>query len=67
MKFSPRIAVALKVALSILIALQTAFLLMATALLPGVRSVPIILGTGIAVDALALLIVFRAARRLEVR
>lgn len=63
MEFSPRIAAAFKVALGVLIALQTAFLLMATFLLPGVRSVPIILGTGIVVDVLALLVVIRASRR----
>lgn len=67
MKFSPRIAMAFKVALGVLIALQTAFLMMATFLLPGVRTVPIILGTGIAVDALAFVIVVRASRRFQNR
>jgi len=65
MKFNPRIAAAFKVALGVLIALQTAFLIMATFLLPGVHSVPIVLGTGIAVDVLALVIVVRASRRFQ--
>lgn len=67
MKFSPRLAAAFKVALGVLIALQTAFLIMAAYLLPGVHSVPIILGTGIAVDVLAFVIVMRASRRFQSR
>jgi len=67
MKFSPRIASALLIALGVLIALQVVLLVMATSLLHGVRAVPIILGTGIAIDTMAWLAVFRASRRFHAR
>lgn len=63
MAASPRILFALKIALSLLIVLQSFLLIIVETLLNLSHAVAIVLITGIVVDALALLVVIQMSRR----